>query len=850
MGFFPQLSNVYPELQKLLESRANNTNAPWNGQDVYKGGVSGLSTWIRIVSTVDAGLVMESVHSPSTFEKTYGNSDKPGILGYELDMKTPVEIDGIGRGLRPSPILTNLSVDEKAEGGSRLCSFDIQCYTQEQVDKLAQYLLEPSFHVLVEFGWNVSDAWKQRIGGGGAIEPCDVVKYDNWSTIKKKRAESKFTYDAMLGIITGGGITFGDGETYNLSVQITGIGNVAEYMQTHRGASRTDTAKNNSGESFSPKTIAADVEDKQVGVALFKQMFNALPAAKRIPTVYNWFKSPYKALRTKNESVINKWAYEGNFVNFDEVVKEYLQKWLTKGTDIRTKGGEALEIPSNVPLFDEERFIRFEMACAILNAYPIDLSPHSSGGCGKTSRSFKINIRDTYIGGFPHMFSTDKSKLYIPNTTAPNFNLNKVLLKSTNIDDLEFIKFNDLNNTEYQSNLHPKVTELPSDERSKRNGSANDPATGQTRPVPYAFPCEYDLNSSVISYTCDDSVLPVIENKKYWGWLKDLYINFDFFCECLSKPNLVVRDVLYDMLNGMSGACNSMWKFQIQEKPITNDKDGGYELTVTDMNFLGKVNPYPDGMALFQARGTKSPFIKSDFSVDTPGAMMSSIVQKKMADGSLDGSNEGPRPLFGNVFSTDKIDRVGTILLAVKTTKEEKDKEKDKEPTGKVPGSDTDSKEDAKAKSYELFANRAGVFSKLQDREGKIDIADTMLDLKGSNDAVIEDLLIVGTWNDPAALKQIELIDKGLVKGVNFKSQTKKEAQKQNPPIGLATFNFDIHGASGFKVGDQFRVEGLPSKFGPPCFYQVVKVDQALSTEGWTTSVKGSLRTIGEESDE
>ena len=849
MGFFPQLSNVYPELQKLLESRANNSNAPWNNQDVYKGGVSGLSTWIRIVSTVDAGLVMESVHSPSTFEKRYGNSDKPGILGYELDMKTPVEIDGIGRGLRPSPILTSLSVDEKAEGGSRLCSFDIQCYTQEQVDKLAQYLLEPSFHVLVEFGWNVSDAWKQRIGGGGAIDPCDVVKYDNWATIKNKRVKSNFTYDAMLGIITGGGITFGDGETYNLSVQVTGIGNVAEYMQTHRGANRTDTAKNNSGESFSPKTIAADAEDKEVGVALFKQMFNALPAAKRIPKVYNWFQTGHTEIRDINNAVFNKWAYEGNFVNFDEVVKDYLQKWLTKGRAIRTKSGESLKIPSDVNLFDEERFIRFEMAVAILNAYPIDLAPHSAGACTKQSRSLKINIRDTFIGGFPHMFSTDKSKLYIPNTTAPNFNLNNVLTKSDEIDDIEYIKFNALNKTENQSNLHPKVNEVPSDDRSQRNGSAHDPATGQSRPVPYAFPCEYDLNSSVISYTCDNSVLPVQENRKFWGWLKDLYINFDFFCECLSKPNLVVRDVLYDMLNGMSGACNSIWKFQIQEKALTNDEDGPMELTVSDMNFLGKVNPYPDGMAIFQARGTKSPFIKSDFSVDTPGAMMSSVVQKKMADGTLDGSNEGPRPLFGNVFSTDKIDRAGTILLAVRTSKEEKNKEKDKEPTGNTPGSDTDSKEDAKAKSYELFAERAGIFSKIQDREGKIDIADTTIDLKSSNDGVIEDLLTVGTWNDPAALKQIELIDKGLVKGAP-KSQTKKEAQKQNPPLGLAEFNFDIHGASGFKVGDQFRVKGLPSKFGAPSLYQVVKVDQALSTEGWTTSVKGKLRIIGEESDE
>ena len=90
------------------------------------------------------------------------------------------------------------------------------------------------------------------------------------------------------------------------------------------------------------------------------------------------------------------------------------------------------------------------------------------------------------------------------------------------------------------------------------------------------------------------------------------------------------------------------------------------------MNFLGKVNPYPDGMAIFQARGTKSPFIKSDFSVDTPGAMMSSVVQKKMADGTLDGSNEGPRPLFGNVFSTDKIDRAGNNFISSKNFKRRK----------------------------------------------------------------------------------------------------------------------------------------------------------------------------------
>jgi len=645
----------------------------------------------------------------------------------------------------------------------------------------------------------------------------------------------------MLGIVSGGGVSFGDGETYVLNVQITGIGNVAEYMQTHRGANRVDKSKNESGLSFKPKTIAADAEEGKVGVALFKQMFNSLPNAKKNATVYNWFQTKH---------TFNDWTYEGNYVNFDEIVKEYLQKWLTKGTDLRTKGDEKLEIPTDTPFFDEERYIRFELACAILNSFPIPLDKRVSVGCKTKSRSFVINIRDTYIGGFPHMFSTDKSKLFIPNTTAPNFNLKSVLLKAKEAGgDVEYIKFDDLNNKENLANLHPQVETLPDDARSQLNGSANDPATGQARPVPYAFPCEYELTDSIIKFNCDDSVMPIKAPRKFWGWLKDLYINFDFFVECLSKPNLVVRDVLYDMLNGMSSACNSMWRFQIQERPMCDEESGPIELTVTDLNFMGDVNPYPDGMAVFQARGTKSPFIKCDFSVDVPGAMMSSVVQKKLSNNQLDGSNEGIRPLFGNVFSTDKNDQVGSILLGIRELEKEKTDEPDKEPTGNVAGSDTSSKDDAKAKAFELFANRAGIFSKIQDREGKIDIADTLIDLKGSNDGFIEDLLMVGTWNDPSALKQIELIDKGLVKGAPS-SQKKSKTQKQNPPLGLAKFSFDVHGVSGFKVGDQFRVNGLPDKFGEPNFYQVTKVDHSINNMTWITNVKGDMRLIGEESDE
>ena len=53
------------------------------------------------------------------------------------------------------------------------------------------------------------------------------------------------------------------------------------------------------------------------------------------------------------------------------------------------------------------------------------------------------------------------------------------------------------------------------------------------------------------------------------------------------------------MLNGMSGACNSLWNFQIQERPKCDDEEGPLELTVVDLNFSGEVQT-DDGVGEFQ----------------------------------------------------------------------------------------------------------------------------------------------------------------------------------------------------------------------------------------------------------
>jgi hypothetical protein len=820
-GSFPQYSNIYPQLANLLKTRGGN-NRP-----MQQGGVSGLSTWVRLISAVKpknglSGIVLETIGSKSTtFSTNYGNDTKAGIIGYSLD-KQPINAPQ-GRGLRPSPIITSVSIDETAEGGSRTANISVTAYTLEQADALSVYLLEPGFHLLVEWGWNIDKAVSEKCGAkSNTITPCHIIEYDNWSVIKTKREKSGYTYDAVLGIVVGGGISFGDNETYKLDIKLTGVGNVAEYMQTHRDANKIDVAKADTSNTFNAQQIDSAVGSKQIGKALFMQMFNELPGQKRTLLVKKLVDVPY-------------WSAEANFINMDKVIRDQLADSLSDAAELKSKDAtKDAQIPKDIPLVTTDRFIRFELACEIINSYPLILTPQKVGNCNKKSRDQRIKIQNTICSGFPHMFSTDKSKLFIPNTTAPSFKLLDALSATKELTD--FINYTNLNDSKSLANLHPLTGTTTYDPLQWPNGSATDFATGQTRPVPYAFPATYDLK---LQNQVDKSFNPIIESKGFWGHLKNLYINYDFFIECISKPNFVVRDVFYEMLNGMSSACNSIWNFQIME--TVNTKTGDLELSVVDLNFSGVVNT--DDITTLQARGVESPFISCDFNVETPGAMISSQVQKKL-NSSIEHSPElNPRPMLGNVFSSNE-DRVGTILQGLKELKKEEEVKEDKNTPPPNKSADELEKE-ARSLNYEYYTKTGAVLPKTQDRNGKLDITKTFLDMK-SNDSTIEELLMVGAWNDTSALRQVFLLDKGLAKG-GVSGKSVESNNKQNPPFGLASFNFRVHGVSGFKVGDKFRIDGLPSKFGAPNFFQVVKVDHSIESMSWFTDIKGELRVIGGE---
>ena len=308
----------------------------------------------------------------------------------------------------------------------------------------------------------------------------------------------------------------------------------------------------------------------------------------------------------------------------------------------------------------------------------------------------------------------------------------------------------------------------------------------------------------------------------------------------MKTPNYTIRDVLYDLLNGMSSAVNSHWRFQIVERHHPNSELT--ELQVVDLNFSGVIN-HTREIPTFQLRGTTSPFIEVDFNVTTPAAMQNSILQKR-ASNDIKASTApefgGLIPVAGSVWSSpnskDKdgivpFDPVATIVSGVYY--KEPTEENNETTATKKEEKDADAIRNA---NYQFFVGKAGVFPKNQNRNDMEGV------IKNIDEGNIKEVFMVGTFNDSALLRQVYLKD---IDSEGWREPSNPNYGKVNVPFGMAEVNFTVHGMSGFKRGDTMRFEGLPKNFSYPHTYEVTGLEHELTTTGWFTKVKTGMRPYG-----
>ncbi len=768
---FPHLSEFEPEIIQLLTARAGNNL-----------GASDMQAWIKIISAAEGGIVLESIPADDSFEMRYGNTTKSGAIGRNL-FGAAIYVDG-DRAFRPSPIIENVSVEFGAGGLNRKCTFDIKAFTLKQAEALSKYFLEPGFTVVVEYGWNTPKSVAYQITPSSY---CQMTGFLNYNWLKTRQKNSMYKYDGFLGYITNGGMKSGDDETYILSVELTTIGEIPMYLQQHRGSNTVDATTNNSGKTYSEGDIEDLIEDGKVGKALFYQMFNRLPQAKQTNAVKKLL---------QDGTIKPEVTHEGNYINMDDVVKKTLLEEL-KDTDVETESDDgAATIPEGAPLISEHSYIRLGLAFEILNAYTIDLKAKKNA-CGETGATFSylIEYKNTICRAHKYIFSTDGSKLMIPNPNTPDFGLLDVLKSSTEIKTSTILK--------------PGVAEPVKVQNLT-----------QFEDTTHAFPQQVNLKSSRYVWPTDAVQFDLPAGT--YGFLEDLFINFEFFCEVLGRANMVTKDIYYELLNGISSAVNSAWHFEIQQLPDPKKADT-YHLVVVDLSTCGKSEAKP---TLFESSGANTPFLSSEFSMDIPGAMKNMIIGKRNSQGKpVDAKSEGDIP-FQGLFAK-KQDPVLNLLNSFNSPVAVDEPPNDPDDKG------SESEEEAKArkKNYELFMSKATVVPKIKDRDSPdMDAAEgAWYDIFNNADANLEDIVNVVAWNDVELFRTLELGHEAA-------------AQANNVLIPIK-FTFTTFGVSGIKTGDMFRILDIPTQYKDAVF-QVTKVSHDISQELWKTTVEGTMRNI------
>jgi hypothetical protein len=565
--------------------------------------LSNLNTFIRVFSGANnTGLVIESNPDWKLFKaagvlqnaisSVYGShSAGSGTIGVAWDGKTPIEAT-TGAPARPRPTITLFNVKEGQDQISKEANLNITAYSIEQLEIIQQYFMEPGYSLFVEWGWNTP----KGVGGLIKSDKADTIIQEvgerslTDELLQKKRKESNGDYDCFFGFITGGEVT-SEGNLFNVNIQMRGVPSLPAFLQSHHSLydykssgllnSKTVPLYGESELTDSNpvgKEPLWDLKEKR-----FKTMFNNLPAIKQTKEV---------------NDLIRECAWY-DFIGFDlDVAKKlgdefqvnFFEKlgYIVLPGIFDDPGTIQSNIESGIPIekfVSNEQYIRFGFAMDILNANAKTVKYTVSG---KDLKSY-IDIKNTKIGAFPFIFSTKKEKLLIPGE-LPNFS--KIL------ESLEGINYNELT--------------IGDD-----GGQSGTDLSIQTE--------DRGIISFVQNDNLDDSENEKTfkEIKKHYGLLENLYINFQFFKNTITASNKNMREILTDLLNGMSDAVNSFWNFQIIETP---GDDGLLTIKIFDENWAGQLKEVPK---YFYHSGTKSVFLDASLNVKIPAEMMGQIINRR-----------------------------------------------------------------------------------------------------------------------------------------------------------------------------------------------------------------------------
>lgn len=834
---WPKLTNIEKKIYNRAIEKANpfvaSTLIAW--VRVFSGAVVGNSSGLIISSNNLFGLFKAAGQASATI---YGDDNSSGVLGISWDNK--VVGGGADRGYRPSPVITGFDVKEGTDQISREGNIQIKCFSLYQLEVLQKYFMEPGYSLCVEWGWNTVGAGKNLINDKGGVEGILTSATDtnlDYEKLHSKRVSSAGDYDSYLGFIVGCSVK-SDGENFVLDVKMKGSPSLPTFMQTQGKIQKTDddgtVVEAESPDIFGADELTADVGSGETsGPRRFKKFFNDLPATRQIEKI-------------KQKHSTANWY---DFINFDAYVLEQITDFADGGdTFTYGDGGETVEGPAGAEIkkdgfISDKKYIRMDLLVDILNTN----GALESIQIGNKSLTTKIDISDTVIGAFPKIYSTNPDKLIIPGE-IPDFST--YYLNSSKVEQ-------------------------------KDNGILSVGGT-DFKPIDTAA----DFGGIRFVQTTDLNKFGLKEKQGYYGYLKNLYVNFDVFKTAIESKNKTIREVFTDILNECSSAVNSFWNFQIQEET----KGNKIVYTVIDENWIGsKVDEEPPRQ--FYHSGANSIFLSADLDMSIPAQMVSQIVARRL---NATMNQDEPIVGLGTLFSSN-VDLFTKKIQSTQAAQPEPEPEPEpkkasEETTDTIASLQTKQealKKEANSLSRDPFevgvkqalANAARILA-IQLELAAIETAQAALTVTAAVQEVGEALDAQAAAEKAAAaqvtenLKKLTIVPKPNLRTLDtirnntildkanamekfgfytFKDEgyfdrlrnnafaSNKGSGKLSHPLPIK-YSFTILGTSGLRRGDTFNIIGIPSIYASQGLFQVINVSHQIDGMMWTTTVEGQYR--------
>ena len=736
--------------------------------------VNGLNAWVRVASGVDAGLALYSNPDFAIFNAAgdrgaatiYGNNASSGTVGVKWD-GSPYTVFG-DTPYKPKPNITGIEIEEGGMGSgiARKAKFTVTAYTLGQLNELTKFFLEPGFTVFLEWGWNRPDS----VVGFGNLDKDYVSNTQSYVHRNNRRKQTKGMYDSYLGYITGGDVSL-NGSSWDINVELTGFSELPMYFLAADNIKVDGETTTDVGEEQALTFEPAEISNEAVlGKKRFMMMYNQLPSNRRTALV--------KTL-IENKEIANV----VNFINFDDSVRDAINSstagsffgLLGNKVDV---GGTEYNVPDGTELIGPDKFIRFGALMEIINKIGA-----ISYQIGNKKIKMQINSKNTACRAFPRIFSADKKKLFIPNPKTPKFDLAEAL--KTKAPQATY-KENFRNQVIFE-----KTTIMFPNSKPIEGGVAD---ISRNPGV---------VNKQKLIYT-DDNIIGIDVKGEYWGFLDDLYVNFDFAKGILETKNFLIKDAVYQILNGMASAAGGLWDFQILETDTIDGKET--ELTIVDNNLTNEKFEPP--IATFDVYGVNSVFMDASLDFTLSGNRMGQVVGNRLNSVTNGSQTSTKGQLFATGLKDQILDKINFDQAKANNTVNKT--------TTTSGGADKDAEEKLKQKNLQIFLSKIGIFP-------KVEITKELA--KGS----IDEISYIASLDDLALFESIKIgSDYATTPGTSVLFD-----------IG---FSFTIHGISGMKCGDKFKVIGIPKGYEKGGFFQITAIKHNIQDMTWKTEVTGKFR--------